>query len=728
MCFATLPKAIEILRITIAALGVFCLLPGCLEAAEPQPIRRVLILYEVGTSYPGVNLLDQGIRAALDDSPNKPEVYREYMDTLLFPDPADQQRFREFYIRKYQNRKPDVIITVGPFPLKFMVERRDEAFPGVPVIYCFPRWTPGSPTLPSDFTGVERDFASLETIQVALRLQPGTRHIIVVGGTSFLDTQIEAVVKEQLRPFEGNFDVSYLTTLSMPNLLDQLKHLPDHAIVLFTSLNQDAAGRKFISGGEGSGAVAAAANAPVFVLADSILNHGEVGGKVSSLQEQGRVAGGMALRVLKGERPQDVPRRKAETFYMFDWRALKRWGLNEKDLPAGSVVLNRPPDFWQQYRWFFVTGFFLLLAQTLLILTLLVQRGNLRNAQKRFRSVFEYSAVGMALVSKDGHWIEVNKSLCEMLGYSEQELLATNFQLLTHPDDLVADLSNARKVFTGEVPFYHMEKRYIHKQGHVVWVTLTASAVPDASGKVSYGIAQVQDITVKKNVEAALGRDREELRSLAGRLITVQEEERKRIARDLHDDLSQRLALLCIDLDMLRQSLAGSAETAQQLERMRRETDELVVDMRRLSHQEHHPQLDLGFQHGVVSFCEDFSKKYGITMKLVHEGDLEQIPETVSFTLFRVLQEALNNVAKHSGADQVTVKLSVHGNRATLRVTDEGRGFEIGRHRGLGLISMRERLRLVEGTMRVNSYPQRGTDVEVVVPIPISAGALSTSA
>ena len=728
MCLATLPKAVGVLRITTAALVVFGFLFGSLGASEPQPTRRVLILYEVGASYPGVNLIDQGIRAALDASPYKMEVYREYMDALLFPDPADQQRFREFYIRKYQNRKLDIIITIGPTPLKFMVEKRDEAFPGVPIIYCFPQWTPGSPTLPSDFTGVERDFASLETIQAALRLRPGTRHIAVVGGTAFIDTQIEDVIKEQLRPLEGNFDVSYLTTLSMPDVLDRLRHLPDNTIVLFTSFNQDATGRKFISGGEASGAVAAAANAPVFVLADSILNHGEVGGKVSSLQGQGRSAGDIALRVLKGERPQDVPRMKAPTIYTFDWRALKHWGMNEKNVPAGSVVLNRPPDFWLQYRWFFVTGFFLLLAQTLLILALLVQRGNLRTAQKRFRSVFEYSAVGMGLVGKDGHWIEVNKSLCEMLGYSEQELLATNFQLLTHPDDLVADLTYARKVFTGEIPFYQMEKRYIHKQGHVVWVALTASAVPDASGKVNYGIAQVQDITVKKNPAAALGPDLEELRSLAGRHITVQEEERKRIARDLHDDLSQRLALLCIDLDMLRQSLAGSAETAQELERMRRETDELVVDMRRLSHQEHHPQLDLGLQHGVVSFCEDFSRKHGITTKLVHEGDLEQIPQTVGFTLFRVLQEALNNVAKHSGAHSVTVKLGVHGDQATLRVTDEGRGFEIGRHLGLGLISMRERLRLVGGTMRVNSYPQRGTDVEVVVPIPISAGAVSTSA
>jgi len=112
--------------------------------------------------------------------------------------------------------------------------------------------------------------------------------------------------------------------------------------------------------------------------------------------------------------------------------------------------------------------------------------------KERFLSVFDYSAVGMALVGYDGRWIRVNRALCEILGYSEQELLATNFQSLTHPDDLDADLSYAQKVFSGQLRFYQMEKRYIHKQGHVVWVTLTASAVPDASGKVSYGIAQVR--------------------------------------------------------------------------------------------------------------------------------------------------------------------------------------------------------------------------------------------
>ena len=349
----------------------------------------------------------------------------------------------------------------------------------------------------------------------------------------------------------------------------------------------------------------------------------------------------------------------------------------------------------------------------------ITERKLAEESKERFRSVFEYSAVGMALVGYDGRWIRVNRALCEILGYTEQELLATNFQSLTHPDDLDADLSYAQKVFTGQLHFYHMEKRYLHKRGHVVWVALTASAVPDASGKVSYGIAQIQDITARKNAEATLRRDQEELHSLAGRLITVQEEERKRIARDLHDDLSQRLALLCIDLDLLRHGMAGKTEGARELERIRRETEQLVHDMRQLSHNEHHPQLALGLEHGVASFCHDFSRQHGVSVKLIPEGDIKQIPEVVCFTLFRVFQEAMSNVAKHSGADRVTVTINVTDDRSVLRVTDQGRGFVIGSHGGLGLISMRERLRLVGGTMRVCSAPLRGTEVEAVVPFPL---------
>jgi hypothetical protein len=138
---------------------------------QVKPVRRVLIINEVGVAWPGINLIDDGIREALGTFPYESEVpyelqvYREYMDSILFPDPAHQQRFREFYTWKYQNHRPDVIITVGPSPLKFMVETHDRAFPGVPIVFCYPNWVPDSPTLDSDFTGVENALGHLKPLR-----------------------------------------------------------------------------------------------------------------------------------------------------------------------------------------------------------------------------------------------------------------------------------------------------------------------------------------------------------------------------------------------------------------------------------------------------------------------------------------------------------------------------------------------------------------------------------
>ena len=127
--------------------------------------------------------------------------------------------------------------------------------------------------------------------------------------------------------------------------------------------------------------VAAAANAPVFSLYDVFLNHGEVGGYLSNLNEQGKVAGGMALRILRGEKPQDIPRVKGVNTYMFDWRAVKRWGLKESEIPPGSIILNRQPTVWESYKGYIIGGISLILLEALLISGLLWQRARRRKVE-----------------------------------------------------------------------------------------------------------------------------------------------------------------------------------------------------------------------------------------------------------------------------------------------------------------------------------------------------------
>src|SRR4029077_2121953 len=166
-------------------------------------------------------IINEGIQAGLNDSPYQLEFYSEYMDAVLFPDPADQQGFRDFYLHKYRNRKPDVIITVGPAPLKFMQEVHQRAFAGVPIVFCLPNsGAPGAPALDPDFTGVENDMAPAKTLEIALRLQPGTEHVVVVNGVANYDRQQLANVKTELKAFTDHLDITYMTELALPDLLE----------------------------------------------------------------------------------------------------------------------------------------------------------------------------------------------------------------------------------------------------------------------------------------------------------------------------------------------------------------------------------------------------------------------------------------------------------------------------------------------------------------------------
>jgi hypothetical protein len=191
--------------------------------------------------------------------------------------------------------------------------------------------------------------------------------------------------RERLQNYESKLDFEYLTDLAMPQLLDQLRHLPDHSVVLYLGILRDAAGTQFIDATESGPMVAQAANAPVFTFSDVNLGHGEAGGNLINVADEGTVAGARALRILDGEKPQDIPIARSVDVYMFDWRALKRWGLSERNLPPGSLVLYRQPTTWQSYKRYIVGGISLILVETLLILGLVWQRARRRQAEAAVR-------------------------------------------------------------------------------------------------------------------------------------------------------------------------------------------------------------------------------------------------------------------------------------------------------------------------------------------------------
>jgi PAS domain S-box-containing protein len=742
----------DLARAGRVATGAFLLL--CLSSllsqparAEVEQVRRILIVNEGGVAYPAIDSINQGIRKELQTSPYKIEIYSEYLETILFPDPAAQQEFRAFILHKYQNRRPDVIITVGPTALQFLSETHKTAFAGIPLIFCLPTGTvPGSPVLDDAFTGVENDMSAGTTLEAALRLRPDTEHVFVVGGQSNFDKQLQIAVKQQLKPFENRLDIVYLTSLAMPDLLERLRHLPGRSVVLVTTIAQDAAGNRF-KAYEAGPLIIAAANAPVFSLFDTYINHGEVGGDLSSFSLQGKIAGSMAVRILRGEKPRDIPRVNDVMDYMFDWQALRRWGLKESNLPPGSVVINRQLSFWELYKQYLVAGVLALLAQTFVILGLLWQRAkrrktendlvasnerlrsamrDLRESEERFRLVCNNAPVMIWMSGVDKLCTYFNQPWLEFTGRFLAEELGDGWAEGVHPEDLDRCLRSYTQAFDRRESF-EIEYRLRRHDGEYRWIVDLGVPRFTPDGSFAGYIGSCNDISERKLAQEALS-------TVSRRLIEAHEEERTWIARELHDDVNQRLALATVNLDILKRELPDSVAEA------RRRVSELVIqirelgnDVQALSHRLHSSKLEyLGLTAAITTFCREFAERKGVQIDLECDAIPRTVPGEISLCLFRVLQEALQNASKHSGSQRYQVSIKSGVNEIGLTVSDSGIGFDpqqAMQGKGLGITSMRERLNLVAGELYIDSRSPNGVIVRARVPVPVwvkSAGAGKT--
>ncbi len=295
-----------------------------------------------------------------------------------------------------------------------------------------------------------------------------------------------------------------------------------------------------------------------------------------------------------------------------------------------------------------------------------------------------------------------------VLGLGRNALRDTgeNFLSTVYPEDRERFRQLACEI-TIDNPSYQIAYRMSRPDGHIIWLEEAGHAFFAEGGKLVRVVGIAANITDRKRAEQTV-------LELSGRLLNAQEEERRRVARELHDDIGQDLAVLALQIQQLaRRNL--KTQTAD----LQASIDGISTKISRLAHQLHSSRLEyLGLGDATETFCREFSRQFALKVECVCHDVPRHVSPSMALAFHRVLQEALRNVVKHSQANHVRVELSCRGDELKLSVTDNGVGFDCEQSRfgaGLGLISMRERMHLVGGHLRVNSHPNNGTLIEASI-------------
>ena len=383
--------------------------------------------------------------------------------------------------------------------------------------------------------------------------------------------------------------------------------------------------------------------------------------------------------------------------------------------PGGQVEYRC--DSLDHERWFLMTAQPLRMREGGAIVTHTDITGRklnetaLRESESRFRHMADALPVAVWMSGPDTSRNYVNKQWLQMTGRTLEEEIGAGWLEGIHPDDRPGCMEVYLEAFRARQSFC-MEYRIRHYDGEYRWLMDTGMPRYDSDGAFQGYVGGCVDTTERKEGEQIL-------RDLNRRLIVAQEDERRRIARELHDHLSQQLALLAIELQQMMISPPGSAEMlASSLEEMWRRTTEIASDVHAMSHRLHPSKLEaLGLVATIRAYCRDMSRQ-GLLVKFSEHNVPASIPQDVSLCLFRVLEEALTNVSRHSGVAEAQLTLFGSDVDITLRIADAGKGFTRQRQRpsGLGLVSMRERLQALGGTLSITSAPGKGTVVEARVP------------
>ena len=346
--------------------------------------------------------------------------------------------------------------------------------------------------------------------------------------------------------------------------------------------------------------------------------------------------------------------------------------------------------------------------------------GARRRAPPPYRDIFDHASIGIYRSTPAGRILIANPALARMLGYGSVAEVLT-LDLARDVYARATDRAPVLRMYTEQLTSLTSELEWKRKDGTPIWVLLNGRAVRDARDRVRYFEGFVQDITAARRAGEEVVQSRKLLRDLSRRLHDVREQERRRIAREIHDDLGQPLTALRMDLAWLRARTPADAlplvAKAQDMERL---VDETIDKVRAIATELRPAVLDdLGLVPAIEGEADEWQRRTGVRCELDLPADVGRLDDARATTVFRVLQESLTNVARHARAARVRIQLRATPGEVVLEVSDDGRGItpqEITAHGSLGLLGMRERADVWGGELGLHGVPGRGTTVTLCLP------------
>jgi PAS domain S-box-containing protein len=503
-------------------LAAFVILALLASDGAAAATKRVLMLFSNESLLPAGNALGTSLQTSLEaEDPNRIEIFTEFLDADRFPGPAHEARMESLLREKYGSIPIDLAIAIGPQALDFLIQRRASLFPGMPLIFAgVTEASLKQRGVPPNSTGIVSRFDPVQTLELALRLQPDARQVVVVTGAALFDKRWEAAAREQLRPYADRLEVTHLSGLPLSELLDELGRLPPRTIVLYLSIFQDGAGERYIPR-DLAGKLSAAASAPVYGVYETYLGQGIVGGYIDSFGAIGREAAQLALRILAGEPPESLPPETTTTSaFMVDWRQLRRWRLDDTRLPPGTIVRFKQPSLWEQHREEIFAVIAIVVLQSALIAALLLQarrrrraEASLRESEQRYRNVVETQTELICRYLPDSTLTFVNDAYCRYFGRRRDELVGSPFIQLIPESERAAALEHIDAI--GQSPHADTyEHRVVRLDGNLGWQQWTDHAIRNAEGSVVEFQGIGRDITDLKSADMEVEQRRKEVTHL----------------------------------------------------------------------------------------------------------------------------------------------------------------------------------------------------------------------